>query len=524
MDSMKILIVDDQWVILEGLKERVEWKKLGVEEIFLANSVAEARGILAINAIDIVITDIEMPIEDGMVLASWLQKNFPLIPCIFLTAFADFNYAQKAIKYGGFDYILQPAKTEDIERVIQKCIQDIQKKRSIQMLADKGYEYDDMQEKILKNIVKAMYSDSSKLGSVEEDWESEIEKLHIYKWFFPVIIDVKCDQCEIVENRIIKKIGAYNRCIGARVKQIENYVSYGFVICGCEEEWNKEETKLFFQELYMDFILKGELTPNIYVGKMITDGLLEVIHKIKENQENNVLLKGGVYWLKEKKTVLKLKEPNMEVWKKWMLEGDGELIQNQIHNLLEYAENEHQLTIEYMKQLFESFVDVWIVCCYLKKINGRDLFESSQHYEEFRYSFRTMDTFNKSVRLIIENFNEFLKSESKNQEDLDISARIEKVKQYVEENLDKNITRSDAASLTYLSEDYFSKIFKSETGYGFKEYILIQKMNYSKKLLEETNFPVGVIAGKVGYDNFSNFSQIFKKFTGKTPQEYRGNQ
>ncbi|MGN1381201.1 MAG: helix-turn-helix domain-containing protein, partial [Eubacterium sp.] len=72
-----------------------------------------------------------------------------------------------------------------------------------------------------------------------------------------------------------------------------------------------------------------------------------------------------------------------------------------------------------------------------------------------------------------------------------------------------------------LSEDYFSRVFRKETGYGYKEFLIRQKIEYARKLLEETDMPVTIIASKVGYGNFNQFTQIFRKYTGETPSGLR---
>ena len=72
-----------------------------------------------------------------------------------------------------------------------------------------------------------------------------------------------------------------------------------------------------------------------------------------------------------------------------------------------------------------------------------------------------------------------------------------------------------------LSEEYFSRVFKSYTGWTFKDFVLKEKMKLAGQLLSNSVLPVGVIASKLGFDNFSHFSQVFKKISGCTPQEYR---
>ena len=99
--------------------------------------------------------------------------------------------------------------------------------------------------------------------------------------------------------------------------------------------------------------------------------------------------------------------------------------------------------------------------------------------------------------------------------------RMEMVIDYIRTHLYKNISRSEAAQMACLSEEYFSRVFKSYTGWTFKDFVLKEKMKLAGQLLSNSVLPVGVIASKLGFDNFSHFSQVFKKISGCTPQEYR---
>ena len=99
--------------------------------------------------------------------------------------------------------------------------------------------------------------------------------------------------------------------------------------------------------------------------------------------------------------------------------------------------------------------------------------------------------------------------------------RIQDILHYLEENMDRMISRREAAKYVFLNEDYFSRMFRKEMGIGYKEYVLKQKMDYAGRLLENTDLSVTLVASKVGYDNFTNFTQMFRKYTGETPSDYR---
>lgn len=98
---------------------------------------------------------------------------------------------------------------------------------------------------------------------------------------------------------------------------------------------------------------------------------------------------------------------------------------------------------------------------------------------------------------------------------------VDSVIQYIHSNIGKDLRRSELAEVVNLNEDYLSRIFKKETGMSLKEYILLEKMRTAQNLLRGTSFTVGMISSRVGFDNFSHFSQTYKKIMKRTPAEER---
>lgn len=99
--------------------------------------------------------------------------------------------------------------------------------------------------------------------------------------------------------------------------------------------------------------------------------------------------------------------------------------------------------------------------------------------------------------------------------------RIQQAEKFIKDNISKNFSRTEVAEMLHLNEDYFSRLFKKYTGYTFKDYHMMIRVEKAKKMLEYSRFSISIIASKVGCDNFSHFSKMFKKMTGYTPQEYR---
>lgn len=128
---MNILIVDDLAFVVESLKNSIDWEKIGIKEVFTANSTAEAKLLITNFDIDILLTDIEMPGESGLDLMKWTIENDYSICTVFLTSHADFSYVQTALRLGGFDYIMQPVRYQDVRNIVLKAIQVIRKKKKI---------------------------------------------------------------------------------------------------------------------------------------------------------------------------------------------------------------------------------------------------------------------------------------------------------------------------------------------------------------------------------------------------------
>ena len=87
----------------------------------------------------------------------------------------------------------------------------------------------------------------------------------------------------------------------------------------------------------------------------------------------------------------------------------------------------------------------------------------------------------------------------------------------MDQHLEQPLTVSDVAESMYMNADYLSRLFKSKKGISLKEYIVTEKMHAAQIFLQTTNLPISIIASKLGYDNFSYFSQVYRKVMGVSP-------
>lgn len=98
---------------------------------------------------------------------------------------------------------------------------------------------------------------------------------------------------------------------------------------------------------------------------------------------------------------------------------------------------------------------------------------------------------------------------------------IETVKNYVKAHIQDEISMEDIAEVVYLNPQYMVRMFKKQEGISILEYITNERIAMAQVLLRETDYTIYQVADRVGYPNYSYFSRVYKKMTGKTPQEYK---
>ena len=127
---MNLLIVNDECLTADTMKKDIPWAQYGIEEVYVAYNSNAAKSCIKEKTIDIMLCDIEMPGENGLSLLRWVRENKREIECVFLTCHASFTYAQEAIGLGCQDYILIPAKYEEVANVIGRVVNRILEKRN----------------------------------------------------------------------------------------------------------------------------------------------------------------------------------------------------------------------------------------------------------------------------------------------------------------------------------------------------------------------------------------------------------
>lgn len=119
---MKVLIVDDEYLVRELLKRSVDFKSIGFEIVAEASDGAEALELVKENRVDLVIADINMPVMDGITLCEEIKKHDSTINTIILTGYADLDFAIKSIHIGVSDFLLKPINVTEVQEALLKLI------------------------------------------------------------------------------------------------------------------------------------------------------------------------------------------------------------------------------------------------------------------------------------------------------------------------------------------------------------------------------------------------------------------
>lgn len=122
---MKVLFVDDEKIIRDGIRELIHWKELGCESLVTADSADSAVDAMKENNFDLVITDICMQKMNGIELAKKIREIRPDTKIIILSAFEDFSYAREAIGIGVMKYMLKPVTPEELEEAVREAMKQV---------------------------------------------------------------------------------------------------------------------------------------------------------------------------------------------------------------------------------------------------------------------------------------------------------------------------------------------------------------------------------------------------------------
>lgn len=523
---MNILIVDDQPHVIEGIYHGVEWSKIGIDQVYTALSAQEARNIICEHDIDLLLSDIEMPEESGLDLLRWVREQNNPLKCIFLTAHADFDYAKTAVSLGGFDYILQPARYSDIEKVLLKAICEIDREKEQQKYSVYGKMFLEERNKLVEHVVFYWFTSPDEKISMEQNRE-ELKRIGIEIKEDQLLISIcvqifdwikefwEKDMVQYVLNNILEELFcSYDK------KILVCYVPKGkyYILLYGGEKIPTEDLREKLQQFSTVTTQFFSWIAAMYVGESLFADIPDTLLRLKQMDENNIARQQGVFYMENqtgRRSSQNTKEPDYKAWEHLFVQGYGRRVDEEAGTYLDMISLVYADAATVLMRFYEHFIKV----VHLAEAKVGLSLESEiteEHSELWFHAYESVDSMKRLVRLVSISF-------SKEDKDTNQTKRqIEKVKEYIYQNLDQDLRRDEIAMEIFMNPNYLSSKFKKEEGISLKGFIIQEKMKMAQRLLRSSELPVSIVALKVGYSNFSHFSQAYRKQFGISPTDERG--
>ncbi len=520
---MNLLIVDDQVKVVQGLLNGVDWNNYSIDRVFGATSVTEALEIFAHHKIDVLLSDIEMPVETGLSLIAWVNKQNFNIRCILLSAHAKFDYAQQSLKLNVFDYILQPAPYDQIASTVQRAVDNL---------------IEENEKKHLTNLGETFtYSEKSIVGGALRDWLS-FSKNHVAFNRYAALDKLPTEdaECVLMNIQILRWTGLENWKPSLLEVAIENitqelFASYGgkLVITGIDKSnyllllWGGDSTvvhTILPQQIHLFVSLCEKYLSCIcavYCSRAVNrDALPAHYTTLKTLRENNISRKSGVYFEADMGVAVPVQPQRMPEVALWAQQLAGErpavVEQEAVAILDEMAKNE-QTNLQTLRNFYQDFLQAFHSALGANNTSWHETLSDAEKFKVYCDAACSIEQMKEFIHLAVSHFTQ---RTALPEQDL-----MRKIDEYIDEHMDEEVSRQDVAAQVYLNADYLNRVVRKVANCSLKEYVVQRKLNHARTLLATTYLPVALVSTKVGYVNSAHFSVAYKKQFGMTPMQTR---
>lgn len=501
---LKVLLVEDEVYMRKGIIKLVNWQGHGFEICREASNGQEALEILRKEHIDVVITDIKMPVMDGIELIKRISEEFENRPAvIIISGYNEFEFAKAAIRYGVNDYLLKPIDEVELIQTLERIKNRILNEREYHRR---------------KNLFEYLKRNSRFMRMIEFDEISTVEQFEANGTTRWMGIGKKedlqyeddltiCESLLEVEKEVNIKFA--NKGIDFRCY----WDSFFNIILIIEtEQKNKKNQvirqvyeyvtkRLNLQSIVFDEIKNFQSIHNFYkqlLKKLSFAQFYEKIGVIEATQIEDF----DVYYFEDKKLgseLIKLIE-----------ERKCEEIR---YKLFQFFDECHH------KKISPEIIKGYILLTLLEVI---DYFEVYQLFEADSLKFIYRSNLQKSkfiekVMEILLQIAEYVTEATK----FNSSSFMKKIELFIKENYNKDITIKSIAQQFYINPIYLGRMFKKHFNMPFNKYLHILRIEQAKKLLLKTDKKIYEIAKEVGYNDTDYFALKFEEYVGKSPSKYR---
>lgn len=525
MKLLKLVIVDDEPIILRGLIETYDWEQMGFTIVGAVENGEKAIEVIKKTKPHLVLTDIRMKQMSGLELIEKVKTFDDSISFIVISAYRDFEYAQKACEIGAFSYLLKPLD-EDKLRNTMKAVHDY----CIDQILNKT-KHDNWEKLLIDN-------------------GENFQQIILQKYLENRIDDTKIKQVFSILNQEITEEDTFICvCVDVDIScKITNELSYQ-----ADRFTLFQHLEQIFKQEYTYWSFEKQNGNRIFLLKTSSNSGISNIKRIMEETKNILNTQiisaisreynGFTALLKSYQQVISLFDMASEsgasaftISKEFVEEIEGNIYSGDLEVMVLNSVRKND--IKQLEAAFSNFIYGLSSNNNKKKYIHKLLLKVELLLQE---SYGLVKSVENSFEHFYSNLNDI-----KDQKAIDICYKllcnaiherknctetqniqyfreyISVAIAYIEENLnDETLSISSVASQIYLSPVYFGRVFKNTKKISFKQYVLKRRMEFAKKLILEGKDSISSICGKVGMPNPSYFTKVFKEYTGFLPSEYK---
>lgn len=540
---LKLLIADDEMLVRIGIKTTIDWNSLGYEIVGEAEDGEAALEIARRTKPDVVLTDISMPVMNGLELIKALKKELPATKTLVLSCHKDFDYVREAMQnYGAMDYLLKiKMKPEELKEVMLKVREVIEKEQK------KADEYITLQWQVNSNayhIRNKLFNDILDCsGSVPQDLINRLEMMKLnFEGDRFVAISMLLDHCHEVcfhkqnaEGMRLLIFSIINICDELITNsEFSGTVfhrsggEFGIILCSNGENQNGMISKVkgFCSQLLSTVKMYLNISASFGIGEMF--GRFPILcseyhnankaagHRFYTGWESiNLSNKipqyiNNIYFdfNKDRKLKLLLEEKKAVEIREFLLK------------ILQMLEEEKSVEPEKVMKEFREILNTF--SSDIRK-NGGSLKDIK---DDFGYDAIISLGHNETMSEVKAWFLTFVDRYFEYKDSLNVfgyGSEVSKAMEYMAQNYKNEIGLRDVAEYVHINESYLSFLIKKETGKNFTDHLNFFRIEKAKEFLRSRDANASETWEVVGYSSLSYFSRVFKQITGMNPSEYKKN-
>lgn len=521
----KVLLVDDEPIALRGLEQLIDWEEIDCQIVGTASCAVFALEMIPEIGPDIIITDLVMPEMDGIEFISLINQRYPGIEVIILSGHGEFEYAQQAIKNNVCEFLVKPATEDELKQSVSIVAAKIEQRQQREQSSEKQKELLNRSIPLLKN----QYMLDILKGEITDEAEARSKAALIGFLFSQVSavgllhIDTQKSDKDIITNLLLKEYCQEYFDTICHAIIIMDGVFICIVLSDSENLVDDHRVFSYMEQLSDNIRTKFGISTTIGISPCFREvkdtpsaytaaydalmsrfflGLGQVIHHslAVESKES------GMYPYEAADSIItRIRyQENLDV---------QELSNEIVDAFIKSAGYNIEIIYQYCYQFCIRLMEV------LQSMDDGSLEQENNSLPEVLKKIRnksSVQELKKYLAAIIAREVSLIDSFRKRK----AGSIIDKVKQYVSENLSEDLTLNAVAAMVFMNPTYFCIFFKQSTGINYHDYVITEKMKQAQKLLIEDQMKIYEVSELVGYMNPRSFSDAFRRYWGMTPSNY----